>query len=200
MVSSVSTLPGAEDVLASLGIQSRDGELAGACARIAQRLRANQIRIVGFLPADDTVAVPALLVHLGLALAEPTGAQVAIVDANVRYPALTAAVADTAEVATGAFARRQLTTSLVLLAPPIPQRAGHVIPTLKRLLTEGTDGFAHVLVDLTGFEHVGEHAAAAALMDAVAIVARAHETHEDQVAAAVAVVPRDRLLGVTLVG
>jgi hypothetical protein len=200
MVSNVSTPPTAEDVLASLGIQSRDGELAGACARIAQRLRANQIRIVGFLPADDTVAVTALLVHLGLALAEPTGEPVAIVDANVRYPALTAAVIGEAEVATGAFARRQLTTSLALIAPPIQQRAGQVIPTLKRLLTDGAEGFVHVLVDLTGFERLGEHAAAATHMDAVAIVARAHETHEDKVAAAVAVVPRDRLLGVTLVG
>src|SRR4051794_17071764 len=80
-------------VIAALGIAiSGDalGEVRAACARIARRLHAEAIRVVGFVPSDDTVAVPPLLIHLGLALADLTGATIAVVDANVRYPGLAA--------------------------------------------------------------------------------------------------------------
>lgn len=192
----------ADDVLAALRIPTLDraGELAGACARIAQRLRANAIRIVGFLPAGDTVAIPPLLVHLGLALSEPTGARVAIVDANVRFPGLADAVSGLAAAPASAFATRWIRPTLALVAPPAVQPAGLVVPALSQLVAAGMGGFEHVLVDLTGFERLGEHIAATACVDAVAIVARKDETHEQRLLALAAVVPPHRMLGVTLVG
>ncbi len=78
------------------------------------------------------------------------------------------------------FATRWLSGSLALLTPPRVERAGEVVPQLARALLDSADLFAHVLVDLTGFELLGEHASAAACMDAVALVGRAHKTQRAQ--------------------
>ena len=75
-------------VLASLGIDTSNGETKAACARVARRLHNEGIRVVGFVPADDQVAVPPILIQLGIALTELTGSTIAVVDANVRYPGL----------------------------------------------------------------------------------------------------------------
>jgi hypothetical protein len=190
-------------LLASIGIRMDGdiGEVRAACARIARRIHSERIRVIGFVPSDDTVAVPPLLVHLGLALCDLTGATVAVVDANVRYPGL-------AELARGqrtdhddsVFSTRWLRGSLALLSPPRVARAGEVVPQLARVLLEGADLFAHVLVDLTGFELFGEHASAAACMDAVALVGRAHHTREHELRALSELMPDGRFMGVLLVG
>jgi len=191
-------------LLASIGIRldsGTHGEIAAACARIARRIRADHLRVVGFVPSDDRVAVPPLIIHLGLALCDLTGATVAVVDANVRYPGL-------AEISRGqatdhgdsVFATRWLRGSLALLSPSRVERAGEVVPQLARALLEGADLFAHVLVDLTGFELLGEHASAAACMDAVALVGRAHASRERELVELAQLMPHQRFLGVLLVG
>ena len=191
-------------VLARLGIpigEDRSGELKASCARIARRLHEEKIRVVGFVPADDRVAVPPLIIQLGLALCELTGATIAVVDANVRYPGLT-------EVAHGkstdhddsVFSTRWLRGSLALLSPPRVERAGEVVPQLARVLIDGAELFSHILVDLTGFELLGEHASAAACMDAVALVSRAHQTREHELIELARLMPHGRFLGVLLVG
>jgi hypothetical protein len=193
-----------DELLATLGLRFDDaahGELRAACARIARRIRVDRLRVVGFVPVDDRVAVPPVCIQLGLALCDLTGATVAVVDANVRYPGL-------AQVTRGldrdrddtVFTTRWLRGSLALLAPPRVERAGEVVPQLARVLLDGADLFAHVLVDLTGFELLGEHASAAACMDAVAIVGRAHRTRERELLALAELMPRGRFLGVLLVG
>ncbi|MCX5745267.1 MAG: hypothetical protein NT062_22550 [Proteobacteria bacterium] len=191
-------------VLASLGIAiSGDGlgEVRAACARIARRLHDDQIRVVGFVPSDDTVAVPPLLVQLGLALAELTGATIAVVDANVRYPGLASLNQGQAtDRDDSVFSTRWLRGSLALLSPPRVERAGEVVPQLARVLLDGADLFAHVLVDLTGFELLGEHASAAACMDAVALVGRAHRTREQELVGLAQLMPVGRFLGVLLLG
>ncbi len=179
----------------------RQGEINAACAQIARRIVGEGVRVVGFVPGDDRVAVPPLLVHLGLALCNLTGATVAVVDANVRYPGL-------AQLNRGlqvdnehsVFSTRWLRGSLALLSPPRVERAGEVVPQLTRVLVDGADLFAHVLVDLTGFELLGEHASAAAGMDAVAVVGRAHRTRERELVALAEMMPHGRFLGVLLVG
>jgi hypothetical protein len=197
--------PAADDeLLASIGIRldaPEIGEVRAACARIAQRIHEDGLRVVGFVPGDDRVAVPPLLVHLGLALCDLTGATIAVVDANVRYPGL-------AEIARGqrtdhddsVFSTRWLRGSLALLSPPRVERAGEVVPQLARMLLDGSDLFAHVLCDLTGFELLGEHASAAACMDAVAIVGRAHRSRERELVQLAQLMPHGRFLGVLLVG
>ncbi|MFT3696025.1 MAG: hypothetical protein QM831_23005 [Kofleriaceae bacterium] len=193
-----------EDLLAKIGItldHAQLGHLEAACARIARHIHGERLRVVGFVPSDDQVAVPPVIIHLGLALTQLTGATVAVVDANVRYPAL-------ADIAQGertdhddsVFATRWLRGSLALLTPPKVEQAGEVVPQLARVLLEGSDLFAHVLVDLTGFELLGEHASAAACMDAVAVVGRAHRTRERELVELSRLMPYGRFLGVLLVG
>lgn len=188
-------------VLPSLGIETENGELRAACARVARRLHSERIRVVGFVPAADHVAVPPVLIQLGIALTELTGATIAVVDANVRYPGLGALnegkQTDSDE---SVFSTRWLHGSLALLSPPHVERAGEVVPQLARVLLDGSDLFAHVLVDLTGFELLGEHASAAACMDAVALVGRAHHTRENDLRGLAPLMPQGRFLGVLLVG
>ncbi len=74
---------GDDPALAELGIA-----LAGPANDLVRRIHAERVRVVGFVPADDRVAVPPLVIHLGLALCDLSGATVAVVDANVRYPGL----------------------------------------------------------------------------------------------------------------
>lgn len=177
------------------------GELRAACARIARRIHGERVRVVGFVPADDRVAVPPLLVHLGLALCDLSGATVAVVDANVRYPGLAQLNRDRdRDHDESVFSTRWLRGSLALLSPPRVERAGEVVPQLARVLLDGSDLFAHVLVDLTGFELLGEHASAAACMDAVALVARTHRTREQELVELARLMPHGRFLGVLLVG
>jgi hypothetical protein len=197
--------PAADDtLLASIGIDlasRRAGEVRAACAPIARRIVSERARIVGFVPSDDDVAVPPLLVHLGLALCDLTGGTIAVVDANVRYPGLTGiARGQQADRDDSVFATRWLRGSLALLSPPRVERAGEVVPQLARVLIDGADLFAHVLVDLTGFALLGEHASAAACMDAVALVGRAHHTRERKLVDLASLMPRARFLGVVLVG
>lgn len=190
-------------VLASIGIGLDGpgmGEVQAACARIARRIRSERMRVVGFVPSNDHVAVPPVIIQLGLALCDLTGATVAVVDANVRYPGLAKLANRHHTEPHTVFTTRWLRGSLALLSAPRVERAGDVVPQLYRVLTEGSDLFAHVLVDLTGFELLGEHAAAAAAMDAVAIVGDAHHSREQELVELAGLMPRGRFLGVLLVG
>jgi hypothetical protein len=179
------------------------GEVRAACAMIARRIVNEHLRVVGFVPSSARVAVPPLIVHLGLALCDLTGATVAVVDANVRYPGLaqvTQGQPPDADVVSTTFSTHWLRGSLALLSAPHVEQAGEVVPQLARVLLEGSDLFAHVLVDLTGFELLGEHATAAACMDGVALVGKAHESREQELVELARSMPRGRFLGVLLVG
>jgi hypothetical protein len=191
-------------VLASLGMRLDGpgmGEVQAACATIARRITSERLRVVGFVPTNDRVAVPPVIIHLGLALCDLTGATVAVVDANVRYPGLpNVGKGQHVDRDSTVFTTRWLRGSLALLSAPRVERAGEVVPQLDRVLLEGADLFAHVLVDLTGFELLGEHAAAAAAMDAVALVGSAHQSREQELVELARLMPRGRFLGVLLVG
>ena len=190
-----------DEVLESLGIATDDGMVKAACARIARRLHGEKIRVIGFVPCDDKVAVPPVIIQLGLSLCQLTGATIAVVDANVRYPALAAIASDkTPDSGDTVFSTRWIHGSLALLSPPRVERAGEVVPQLARVLLDGADLFAHVLVDLTGFELLGEHASAAACMDAVALVGRAHHTRENELLELARLMPSARFLGILLLG
>lgn len=194
-----------DDPLAAAGITLAAGdvlpEVRAEATRVARRLHAGRTRVVGLVPADARVAVPPVALQIGQALCELTGATIAVVDVNVRYPGLS-------QLARGAstdhdesvYSTRWLRGSLALLTPPRAERAGEIVPQLARLLLDGIDLFEHVLCDLTGLELVGEHASAAACMDGVIVVARAHATREEPLLAMQRAMPRDRFLGVLLVG
>ena len=189
------------EILDSLGLELADGLVRAACAQVARRIHGDKIRVVGLVPGDDQVAIPPLAIHLGLALCDLTGGTIAVVDANVRYPGLpNLAKGQATDHVDSVFTTRWLRGSLALLSPPKVERAGEVVPQLARVLLDGADLFAHVLVDLTGFELLGEHASAAACMDAVALVGRAHHTREQELLELAQYMPPGRFLGVLLVG
>lgn len=190
-----------DQILKSLGLEHADGLVRAACAQVARRIHGDRIRVVGLVPGDDQVAIPPLAIHLGLALCDLTGGTVAVVDANVRYPGLgMLAEGQRTDHAESVFTTRWLRGSLALLSPPKVERAGEVVPQLARVLLDGADLFAHVLVDLTGFELLGEHASAAACMDGVALIGRAHHTREQELLELASSMPHGRFLGVLLVG
>ncbi len=171
--------------------------LRAECIRVARRLRHSGGRIIGLLPAAQDVAIPPLGVYLGLALGEVTGATVAFVDANVRWPAVVMAGAPPER---GAFNTVWLRDSMALLSPPRPSAAGAGVPQLRALLGEGAELFGHVLVDLTGFGRLGEHLAAVDLCDGVVVVARSGEVRMDQLRAITDELPARSRLGVLLIG
>jgi hypothetical protein len=187
--------------LAEVGIHVVGDEspaVRAECTRIGRRLLAARTRVIGFIPTQPDVAVPPVAIQLGLSLVELSGATAAYVDANARYPAL-------AELSVGgdresAYSTRWLKGSLALLTPSGVDSAGEAVPALANLLLDGTELFEHVLVDLTGFDLLGEHAAAAACMDGVVLVGRAHATREKHILSYVHDIPEARLLGVLLVG
>lgn len=197
------------DRLASAGISIiGGGDRAGVHAesvRIARRIHAARQKVIGFIPATERVAVPPVALQLGSALVELTGATIAFVDANVRYPALAGitsgdgASADD-RVEHRVFETRWLRGSLAVLTPRGAERAGEAVPALARLLLDGIDLFEYVLVDLTGFDLLGEHASAAACMDAVVLVGNAHKTREKHLLRFMREMPESRFLGVLLVG
>jgi hypothetical protein len=136
-----------------------------------------------------------------MALVELTGATIAVVDANVRYPGLGAlSRGKETDSDDSVFSTRWLHGSLALLSAPNVESAGQVVPQLARVLIDGADLFAHVLVDLSGFELLGEHGSAAACMDAVALIGRAHHTRENDLLELAPFMPPGRFLGVLLIG
>lgn len=191
-------------VLRALGLGDdgnfTDEAVHAECMRIARRLRVADRRVVGLLPAAPDIAVPPVGVRLGLAQVQLSGATVAYVDANVRLPALSEiAQRDSADHEDTVYSTRWIFDSLALLTPRAAERAGEVIPQLAGALREGSLLFHYMYVDLTGFDLIGEHAAAAELMDSVIVVGRAGRTKEAELRYL-----RDQLgrsfLGVLLVG
>ena len=204
----VAELPAAEDyaLLESLGIHvasgDRDSEAHAECVRIARRLIVGRRKVIGFVPARADVAVPPLAIQLGLALVELSGATAAYVDANVRQPALSELAANepTENEGTSLFSTRWLSEALAVLTPGKTEHPGEAVPALAALLINGSRLFSHILVDLTGFDELGEHASAAACCDGVILVGRAHRTRERDILQFMNEMPESRFLGVLLVG
>lgn len=171
-----------------------DPHVAAECVRIARRIRAAGLKVVGFVPASDDAAVPPVAIKLGLALVDLSGATVAYVDANVHLPAISELHGDVDEKGS-VFTTRWLRGSLALLTPAKAESPGLVGAQLERILFDSPELFAHVLVDLTGFERFGEERIADQ-MDAVIVVARAGKTRESDLLR----YRGPRILGVLLVG
>jgi len=194
-----------EALLAAAGLSvAADAEVRDECIRVARRLRVSGGKIFGLLPAGNDVAVPPIGVQLGLALTEVSGATIAFVDANLRWPAISAIL--DGDVADGggragdaAYATRWLRGTLALLTPPRAGAAGAGLPQLAQLIQHSTELFEHVLIDLTGFRKIGEHLAAIEMCDSVIVVARAGRTREDVFLRVRHELGR-QLLGVLLVG
>jgi len=189
------------ELLSTLGFPTtRTGEpLPEAYLVVARRIGEARVRTVGFLPASSSVGVPPIVTRLGLALAQVTGATVAFVDANLRWPAIAERIAADENEGESTFVTRWLDESFALLVPKQVGPAGAGVPELKKLLDDGSELFAYLLVDLTGFRRFGEHLAAAKLVDALVVVAQAHVNTNEELLTLREELQESQFLGVLLV-
>ncbi|MBK8479939.1 MAG: hypothetical protein IPL40_02000 [Proteobacteria bacterium] len=207
-------LPGLFERLLSLGSLAlpidAEPEVAAACLSIARRLKRSGRHAIGLWPCDGTVAVPPLALRLGAALVHLTRANVAVIDANVRYPAFAAEGAggpaapsepdDAGEAQRAIFVERWIGPSLALLIPPHAGEPGAGVRQLQLLLNAQWRSFTYLLVDLSGFDRFGDHLNAAALLDGVALVARAGRSSEAELIRMRDELPPHLNLGVVLTG
>jgi hypothetical protein len=179
-------------------------EVGVECARMARLIRERRgpvegrCRVVGFIPASDAVAVPAIAMQVGLALAEVGGSPVAIIDACGTWPAAHEGPANDPRI-TGPFRSTWLHENLALLTSRLFE-GGATLPKLAAAIFEESPLFNHMLVDLTGFDRIGEHLSAIGLVDAVTVVARASLTRREHLEHWMRDIPKDRFLGVLLSG
>lgn len=191
----------AHEALRAAGITAAsDAQRSGLraeCAGLARRIREIDVRIVGLVPADDGVAVPAVAVELGRALAEVSVGLVGVLDGDGSWPCA-------AELAREGGGTRRAETSWLAdnLALLTPRGSGAETPIerLRGVLDEEAGAFHHVVVDLTGFDHLGEHLAACAAVDGFAVVARSGRTTSAEIERWRRDLSGRRALGVLLTG
>lgn len=192
-----------EELLARVGIEladpNRSPETYAELIRIARRLDKSGLQSIGLWPAGKSAAVPPLAIQLGSALADLCHGTVAVIDANVYFPALPVAEESRAEEGP-IFTTRWLHGSVALIVPRWVGEVGAGVPQLRETIERNRDAFAHLLVDLTGFDYIGDHGNAIALLEGVAIVGRAGKTHERELLERHLQIPPERNLGVILVG
>jgi hypothetical protein len=191
------------EYLARAGIPLVEDDIVRAeCARVARRLGVTGRRAIGLIPLDDDACVAPIAIQLGIALMDLSGATIAYVDANTRWPALPvdAQARIESELGDTPFAIRWLFRSLALLVPRVAGGAGEAVPRLQSALSEGVELFKFMLVDLTGFDRLGERAAALGLLDGVIAIGHPGATREADVIALRDEVDPGQLIGALLVG
>jgi hypothetical protein len=149
-------------------------EVAEQSRHIARVLRQTPLSVLGLCPASDEVAVLPAAVQIGVALAEQSGAPIALLDVNARWSAVprgTTLLGDSLLLTRWLAGDR-----LALLSLPPDASVGAGLVEMARIVRAGRNMFEKLLVDLTGLERLGEHLAAAAMCDALVFVARAGVT------------------------
>jgi Mrp family chromosome partitioning ATPase len=148
-------------------------------ARVARLLREQGRRAVGLAPADDGVAVPAIAILLGSALARLSGRPVGVVDAAGSWPGAPD-LCDSAIPDGSLLATSWLRDGLAVLLPRAFDPGAALVP-LRTALGRAPASFEHLVVDLTGFAQLGELPAATQLLDGALLVARSGRTTRRQV-------------------
>lgn len=169
-------------------------------ARIAGLVARLGVRSVGLVPASDDVGVPVVAVRLAHALAEIGGGVAGVLDAQGTWLPPEPAAGD---AGTSAAAPRVVQTKVaphVLLFTHRPVPGGEAQKELRAVLTGDAGSCPWLVCDLTGLERSGEHLEAMAMLDAVAVVARAGLTTSLQLATRMRDVPAAKNLGVVLIG
>ena len=170
------------------------------CLRVARQLAELERTRIGLVPVGKDVSVLPVALQVGLALHDLVGSTVAYVDANVRWPAVADGLGQTADDGLTAFETRWLFESLAILVPPHTASSGDVLPRLRWALEEGSDLFGSMMVDLTGFELIGEMQGAVDMLDGVVLVAGAGVSREDEIVAIYNEFEPQQVIGALLVG
>jgi hypothetical protein len=185
---------------AGIGLAADDDRsmLRVECARLARLLRKQLWHTIGLAPAGDDVAVPAIAFELGRALAGTNAGPVGVVDARGSW-ACARSLVDGAVPDGTLLATSWLLDNLAVLTPRSFGGTA-MLAQLQRAVVEKTSVFGHLVVDLTGFDHLGEQLAAFAFLDAVFPVARSGRTTARQIQRWLRDFPEGRALGVLLSG
>jgi len=195
-----------DNQLAAMGIPRIDPEasprLYAELFRIARRVRESERTMVGLLPTGPNVAVAPLAVELGYAVADACEGAVAVVDANVRWPWLQGFGTPKDELSKkSGFRTTWLADFVAVMTPTVSEGTGGMsLEGLDTLLREEMQGFVHVLVDLTGFEHTGEHWGMFETLDGVLLIGHAGVTREQDLLRLYGDIPQGVVLGVVLIG
>ncbi len=198
-------MPTVHERLRAVGIRLDARDVVPAvrteCTRIARVLQQHQCRIVGLVPAADDVAVPAVALQLAWALADVTGSPVACIDATGSWPGARALAGSErpGRPDPAFFATVWLVENLALLTPRAFD-TGAMLLALDAAFHAEAQVFQHLVIDMTGFDHLGEHLAAMSLVDGVIIVARSGRTGVGDLVGWMRDIPDQRNLGVLLVG
>jgi len=139
--------------------------------------------------------------HLGLVLADACQGAVCYIDGNSRWPALTALTpfAEKNSPLDG-YALTWIADFFVVMTPVGIRKQRLELNLLDKTLGDDCEGYAHVLVDLTGFDRLGEHWLAYDMMDGVLLIAKAGVTTEQDIIRCHKEIPKSRDLGVLVVG
>jgi hypothetical protein len=195
-------MPSIHETLRAAGIWLMAGDewpaLGAECAGLARRLREKRVHTVGLVPAADDVAVPAVAIHLGSALAGRSDRPVGVVDAQGDWTGALGAEGSAAAEGTG-LVTSWLREDLAVLAPRAAA-TGAALRHLRDILEAEADVYEHLVFDLTGLDHRGEQLAACDLLEAVALVARSGRTTARCIERRLRNLPASRCLGVLLTG
>jgi len=77
---------------------------------------------------------------------------------------------------------------------------GGMLPKLTAAVRHEATIFSHLVVDLTGFDHMGEHLSVMETLDGVVVLARSGRTRSRQLEHWMRDIPAERNLGVLLTG
>ena len=191
----------AQDALRSAGISLEAGDdppaLRAECARLARLVHASGASTLGLAPAWDDVAVAGAAVKIARSLASARRRPVIVIDALGSWGPAATTTAETAD--DGGEVPTWLLGDLgvITLRAPHPSLA---LPCLRACVARRRATHTTLVVDLTGFDQLGERPAAFDLLDAAIVVARSGRTTTRQVRDALRDVPEGRALGVLLTG
>lgn len=147
------------------------------------------------------MAAPAVALQIARSLADLVRRPIAMIDANVHSPAFpgdqSVQPADAEETMFGTL---DLGVDLDLVVPRWVGEVGAGVPQLAAILGRLRHRYAHFLIDLTGFDAIGDHLNALEHLDAAIVVGRAGKTREAQLLAVCSEIPPEVNLGVVLVG
>lgn len=184
-----------------IGTAPHELEIYSEIVRVARKLHMSGRKIVGFWPASPTVAIPPLLSLVGQALAEITSLPIAMIDANIRWPGVVSAEGEAAKDANESlFTKLTIGENIVLFMPARIGPEGAGVPQLRLLIQRIRSRYHYVLVDLTGFDKIGEHLNAIEITEGIYIVGRARESMEYDYLRIHYQIPQEQNLGVILQG
>lgn len=174
------------------------------CARISRQVVRDGARRIGFLPVDkpsrqdpDRSPASRVVEHLAIALTGFIASDVAIVPVWTAWPP---PAPDEPPEARGRMTIRELRPRVVEVRPRGCRDGTSAALALEQTLRTLSEDFAHVLVDLTGYEALGVAPPTLGVCEAVVLVATLRKARLETLRALSDQIPKSKHLGAILIG